>query len=76
MGLRSIQDHPELAAELRTIVLSNPGKYPDAEGAFEALNVIRVAGGWQILLGLENQGESGVDVFVSDSDSPQLTSFR
>lgn len=76
MGLSSVKSNPELARQLLAHILKNPSHYPGTSESIEVLDISRVSSGWKLTLGLSNQGESGIEALVLDSDTPFLEAFR
>lgn len=76
MGLQSVRDNPELAAQLHAHILQHPSEHPGTSESIEVLDILRVESGWLVTVGLSNQGESGVDTLVLDARTPLLASFR
>lgn len=76
MGLQSVKSNPELAKRLLAHILEHPSEHPGTSEAVELLDIQRVASGWNVTVGLSNQGESGIDTLVLDARTPALSSFR
>ena len=76
MGLSSVKSNPELARQLLAHILKHPSQHPGTSESIEVLDISRVSSGWKLTLGLSNQGESGIEALVLDSDTPFLEAFR